>query len=71
MLTSEQIDALKADFLEWSGGFEPESFDTITVYIDYACDYRLDGEEVRRVLTDWMNADAPAFVGRFHRGSQS
>ena len=54
MITKQQIESLKRDFLEWSGGFEPDSEHQITVYVDYARDSRLDRAEVRELLEDWM-----------------
>jgi len=32
MMTTEQIESLKADFLEWTGGFEPEADGDIAAY---------------------------------------
>jgi hypothetical protein len=57
-MTPEQIEQLKRDFLEWSGGFEPETEHQIIVYVDYARDSRLDREDVRHILEDWMCAGA-------------
>lgn len=54
-MTQEQIESLRQDFLEWSGGFEPESRHQITVYVEYARDSELDPEESQQVLTDWMD----------------
>ena len=54
IMTSEQIESLKRHFLEWSGGFEPDSKHQITVYVDDAHDSDLDENEVRRELIDWM-----------------
>ena len=56
-MTHEQIERVKRHFLEWSGGFEPDSEHQITVYVDYARDARLDREEVRQLLEDWMTSD--------------
>jgi hypothetical protein len=53
-MTNEQVKELKRHFLIWSGGFEPESEYQIIVYVDYARDSRLDSEEVRELLEDWM-----------------
>ena len=50
-MTAEEI---KADFLQWSGGFEPDSPEQITVYVDYASHIDTDAEYVRRVLTAWL-----------------
>jgi hypothetical protein len=46
---------IKPDFEEWSGGFPPESPDQIQVYIDAARPSDTDAEEVRALLTQWMN----------------
>jgi hypothetical protein len=54
-MTTDQLQSLKADFLAWSGGFEPESKYQITVYLDYARDSTLNREEVRNCLVGWMN----------------
>jgi hypothetical protein len=56
-MTKLQIENVKRHFLEWSGGFEPESAHQIIVYVDYARDSRLDREEVRHLLEDWMAAE--------------
>ncbi|MGD0769405.1 MAG: hypothetical protein ABSB42_14575 [Tepidisphaeraceae bacterium] len=63
-MTTQQIEELKRHFLEWSGGFEPESEHQITVYVDYARDSRFDREEVRRTLEDWMSDPASIEVRR-------
>jgi len=57
-MTKTQIEELKRHFLEWSGGFEPDSEHQITVYVDYARDSALDPEEVRRALEDWMSGES-------------
>jgi hypothetical protein len=63
-MTKEQTEALRRHFLEWSGGFEPESKYQITVYIDYARDSRLDQDEVRVVLENYMNNLSSIEIGR-------
>ncbi len=45
---------IKGRFLEWSGGFAPESDYQITVYIDYALSIEDDPEAVRKLLREWM-----------------
>jgi len=35
-MNQQEIEQLKSDFRQWSGGFPPESADQITVYLDYA-----------------------------------
>lgn len=54
-MTAEEI---KADFLEWSGGFEPDTPEQITVYVDYARHTDTDADYVRRVLTTWLDDQA-------------
>jgi hypothetical protein len=49
---------IKTDFLQWSGGFEPDSAEQITVYVDYARHIETDEEYVRRVLTGWIEEQA-------------
>ncbi|HET6248169.1 MAG TPA: hypothetical protein VFE47_10770 [Tepidisphaeraceae bacterium] len=56
-MTQSQIESLKAHFLEWSGGFEPESEHQITVYVDYAANCNLDRDDVRRILEEWLFDD--------------
>jgi hypothetical protein len=45
--------ALAKDFMEWSGGFPPESDHQITVYLDYALPAGFDRQEANEFLTDW------------------
>jgi hypothetical protein len=46
---------VKADFLNWSGGFYPESENQIIVYIDYAMAVAVPEVDACRVLSSWMN----------------
>src|SRR6185295_15576014 len=48
------IEKVKADFLEWSGGFSPESEDQIAVYIDYVGPAWANANDVRRILRHWL-----------------
>ena len=57
-MTAQETESLKRHFLDWSGGFEPESLDQITVYVDYACSVLLNPEEAKRTLITWMNSDS-------------
>jgi hypothetical protein len=57
IMTNIQLESLKRHFLEWSGGFEPESMHQIVVYVDYARDRRLDWNEVLEALMTWMGAE--------------
>ncbi len=47
------------DFLVWSGGFPPESDQQIFVYAHAASPVDADPEDVRAVLRDWMEREAP------------
>lgn len=42
------------DFLQWSGGFPPESEHQITVYIDYALQADFHPNQARDALFHWM-----------------
>ena len=56
-MTDEQIQAVKQHFLEWSGGFEPDSEHQAVVYVDYARDSKMDRSEVLSCLEEWMIED--------------
>jgi hypothetical protein len=58
IMTKEQIEELKRDFQEWSGGFEPDSECQIVMYADYARDSSLDRDEVVWTLQKWMGEQA-------------
>jgi hypothetical protein len=53
-MTSDQLIALKDDFLSWTGGFEPESSEQITAYAAYSMPYDLKENEAIKALLDWM-----------------
>ncbi|MGD0461366.1 MAG: hypothetical protein ABSB74_02650 [Tepidisphaeraceae bacterium] len=53
-MTATQLESLKSDFLEWSGGFEPECQDDIETYIASSMSADLDEGEAREALTHWM-----------------
>lgn len=57
-MEATDIQALRRDFLQWSGGFEPESRSEITVYVDYACPITFSADEATRALLDWMQNDS-------------
>jgi hypothetical protein len=56
-LTNGQLQELQEDFIQWSGGYPPESDEQITVYIDYAQPADLDSEKVRQFLRKWMEEE--------------
>lgn len=43
------------DFLEWSGGFEPEDDEQIETYLELSVSSDVDEARVRDVLRAWMN----------------
>ncbi len=53
-MNEQTANTIKAEFLEWSGGFTPESDYQITVYIDYALSVENDPEPARKLLREWM-----------------
>ena len=55
---------LTAHFLQWSGGFAPDSPEQITFYMDYARDADTGEEYVRRVLTAWLEEQTSASSAR-------
>jgi hypothetical protein len=62
-MTEEQTEKVKRHFLEWSGGFEPETEYQIIVYVDYARLSDVDRDETLECLEGWMLADSD--VSRF------
>ena len=53
MMTTEQIESLKADFLEWTGGFEPETDGDIATYVGASMPFDFDAAEAAEVLRRW------------------
>ena len=63
MMTTEQIESLKADFLEWTGGFEPETDGDIAAYVSASMPFDFDAAEATEVLRRWR-AGASVQIGR-------
>jgi hypothetical protein len=53
-MSESELQSLKADFLAWTGGFEPESEDDISSYIETSMPFTLDAVEAAEVLRAWM-----------------
>ena len=54
-MDANTADAVKKDFLAWSGGFPPNSEQEILVYMEYAFGaIAADPNEVREMLREWM-----------------
>lgn len=60
MASQQAGEAIRADFLEWSGGFPPDSAEQVTVYVDYAAPGDAEPAFVREVLMAWMREEAVA-----------
>jgi hypothetical protein len=52
-------DVIRSDFLEWSGGFPPESTYEVYVYVELARPRHMNEDDVREFLLGWMNEGAP------------
>jgi hypothetical protein len=53
-----KINAIRDDFLTWSGGFPPDSEQQIFIYMEYVYgDDAEDADEVREMLRNWMTCD--------------
>jgi len=63
MMTIAQIESLKADFLEWTGGFEPETDRDIATYISTSMPFDFDAAEATEVLQRWL-AGTSVQIGR-------
>jgi hypothetical protein len=52
---TKTVEAVREDFLEWSGGFPPDSEQMIFIFMEYALSSDVDDcERVRQMLRDWM-----------------
>ena len=56
IMSDSELQPFKADFLEWTGGFEPETEEDITTYVDTSMPFDLNAEDVRTALLEWMRA---------------
>lgn len=52
-MDARTIEAIKADFAEWTGGFPPESEQQISVYLENSLPTEFDFDEAREVLLGW------------------
>ena len=53
MIDDMTIERLKGDFLEWTGGFEPETDEQITTYVATSMPFDLDPNEATGALQEW------------------
>jgi hypothetical protein len=57
-MSDNQLDALKTDFLSWTGGFGPEDSNQITTYVSTSMPFDLSEHEATVALLDWMKVTA-------------
>ena len=53
-MESQAANAIRQDFLVWSGGFPPESAQQIWVYVEAARPSDTNSETVTQLLLNWM-----------------
>jgi hypothetical protein len=56
-MDNEAFQAIKRDFMDWSGGFPPESDHEISVYIEAAKPTDSSDAELWALLRMWMNEE--------------
>ena len=54
-MRQSMIDDLKDDYLQWTGGFTPDTDNEISVYLESARPADTDPGEARSILRRWMN----------------
>jgi hypothetical protein len=59
-----ELDALKQDYLEWTGGFSPETEEDIRTYVESSMPFDLDHNEATEALRLWMQAEASVEIRR-------
>jgi hypothetical protein len=63
-MTAAQLDSLKADFLKWTGGFDPETDEDVAIYINTSMPFDLDVAEATEALRRWKGANQSLQIGR-------
>jgi hypothetical protein len=56
-MNAEMIEALKEDYLRWTGGFAPDGDDEIFAYCELTLPFEYDYEEARQHLKRWMEEE--------------
>jgi hypothetical protein len=59
-------DAIRSHFLEWSGGFPPDSSFEVFTYVELARLQAYDYDETREFLIRWMEAEWRRGCGAEH-----
>ncbi|MCL4207922.1 MAG: hypothetical protein KJ000_36005 [Pirellulaceae bacterium] len=55
--------AIRENFLVWSGGFPPQSSQEVWVYVETARPFDTDANAVTTLLFDWMDDDCQSTEG--------
>lgn len=53
-MDKDMAEAVKQDFLSWTGGFPPDSEEQIFAYVETSRPNEADYEEARQLLRAWM-----------------
>lgn len=56
-MENETFQAIKQDFMDWSGGFPPDSDHEMSVYIETASPSGSNDMDLWALLRRWMNED--------------
>lgn len=64
-MTGSQLEDLKADYLEWTGGFPPESVEDVEAYIATSMPFDIDPTEATKSLIGWLRESSSLEVGRY------
>ena len=62
-MNDPELQALKADFLDWTGGFEPETEAEIAAYVGTSMPFQLNPNDARTSLLEWMRDAVSLQVG--------
>jgi hypothetical protein len=63
-MSDSELQSLKADFLEWTGGFDPESEEDISAYVETSMPFDLDPNAACAALREWMRETGSLQVRR-------
>ncbi|MFA7236586.1 MAG: hypothetical protein WC058_06965 [Phycisphaeraceae bacterium] len=61
---SNNLQNLQVDFLEWTGGFEPECVEDIETYIAASMPFDIPDETARKAMIRWMEQTASFEIRR-------
>lgn len=64
LMTATELSKLRADFLEWTGGFNPADISEIEVYLSTSLDITVDENAARVALRDWGSMAEQIEIGR-------